>query len=270
MKQADDFCAESDALGSLLVELSDPEFRCRTSFKGWTIEQILRHLHVWNLAAFQSLTDEGAILSFLRGALPAVDSLTLPRFEERFLDGLGGVALFRAWRAFCPELAAAFRDVEPRTRVNWAGPSMSARSSITARFMETWAHGQAIYDEFGVVRSCTDAIQNIVVLGINTYNWAFENRGLAVPAPLPEISLKAPSGAVWRYGDENRRERIEGEAVEFCQVVTQTRNIADTELKVVGANAADWMRIAQCFAGPPVDPPAAGSRWVKRGPRAIA
>jgi len=33
---------------------------------------------------------------------------------------------------------------------------MSACSCITARQMETWAHGQAIYDELGQTRQNTD------------------------------------------------------------------------------------------------------------------
>jgi len=62
--------------------------------------------------------------------------------------------------------------------------------------------------------------------------------------------------------DESQQEYIEGRAEEFCQVVTQTRNIADTSLEVHGANAKLWMNIAQCFAGPPETPPVPGSRKI--------
>lgn len=48
--------------------------------------------------------------------------------------------------------------------------------------------------------------------------------------------------------------------MEFCQVVTQVRNIADTRLSVTGDIAQRWMAIAQCFAGPPENPPEAGTR----------
>ncbi len=44
------------------------------------------------------------------------------------------------------------------------------------------------------------------------------------------------------------------------QVVTQTRNVADTRLEVTGPVATQWMSIAQCFAGMPVDPPEPGTR----------
>ena len=74
------------------------------------------------------------------------------------------------------------------------------------------------------------------------------------------MRLVAPSGAIWEFGERRDDERIEGSATEFCQVVTQVRNVADTSLRVVGETAGAWMAIAQCFAGPAVDPPAPGAR----------
>jgi hypothetical protein len=71
----------------------------------------------------------------------------------------------------------------------------------------------------------------------------------------------APSGAVWEWPQAESEDLIEGAAVEFCQVVAQTRNIADTSLKVVGETAMAWMKIAQCFAGPAENPPSPGTRF---------
>ena len=81
---------------------------------------------------------------------------------------------------------------------------------------------------------------------------------------VPVLRLTAPSGAVWEFG-EDAGNVIEGLAAEFAQVVTQTRNIADTALKVSGPVAERWMATAQCFAGPPEVPPAKGVRHVVKG-----
>lgn len=265
MKQAEDFRQVSAEVERLLEPLAEADYQRETGFKTWTVNQILRHLHVWNKAAYLSLTDETALKTFLGEVMGAVTELRLPDFEASYLDGASGRHLFEIWRTFFPVLADAFSEADPAARLAWAGPSMSARSSITARLMETWAHAQAIYDEFGMDRENTDAIENIVVLGVNTYAWTFANRKLPVPDPRPRVRLTAPSGAVWEFGEGNGEEQIEGEAEAFCQVVTQTRNIQDTALQVTGANAAQWMRYAQCFAGPPVDPPAPGARRKKTG-----
>ena len=40
--------------------------------------------------------------------------------------------------------------------------------------MGTWALGQAVFDLPGQVRTETDHIQNIVVLGVNTFSWSFK------------------------------------------------------------------------------------------------
>jgi uncharacterized protein (TIGR03084 family) len=140
---------------------------------------------------------------------------------------------------------------------------MSARSSITARQMETWAHGQAIADELGIVRAEDDRIRNIVVLGVNTFGWSFTVRGMDVPEEPPALRLTSPSGESWEYGSPDSDQVIRGMAHEFAQVVTQTRNIEDTGLTVEGEIAVEWMRNAQCFAGAAATPPLPGERHTK-------
>lgn len=261
MQQAEDFRAECEAVATLLSPLSDNDFVRKTKFKGWRVNEILQHLLFFDRLALLSVTDQDAYDSHylaLNDLRKAGASLT--KATDLVLSGLRGTNLRRAWLQGAKDVADVFAQTDPKTRLKWVGPSMSARSSITARLMETWAHAQAIYDLFGVQRVNTDGIGNIVRLGVNTFGWTFTNRGEAVPEQMPLLRLTAPSGAVWTYGDAHSGESIEGLAEEFCMVVTQTRNIADTDLKVSGAVAARWMEVAQCFAGPPQTPPAVGTR----------
>ena len=137
---------------------------------------------------------------------------------------------------------------------------MSVRSAITSRLMETWAHGQAIYDLLGVQRVNTDRIKSIAVLGILTFGWSFKNRGLESPGEVPYVRLTAPSGEIWEWNNPQGDNKVEGPAEEFCQVVTQSRNILDTNLKIHGAISKQWMAIAQSFAGPSEEPPSPGMR----------
>lgn len=262
MKQlAKDFLDESEALHALVSPLSDAELETKTAFKGWTINTVIQHLHVWNLAAEMSLKGDGSFETYYaRLEKHRVGGGTMSGFEREWLEGLSGRKLVEAWRAAFVGTAERFSAADPSARVKWAGPDMSARSSMTARLMETWAHGQEVYDVLGAVRKNGDRIRNIVVLGNNTYGWTFKVRGEAAPEPRPHLKLTAPSGEVWLYNDPSSSEVVEGLAEEFCQVVTQVRNIADTKLKVAGANAVNWMSKAQCFAGAAEPPPAPGTR----------
>ena len=74
------------------------------------------------------------------------------------------------------------------------------------------------------------------------------------------MRLVAPSGAIWEWNEPSETDKVEGSALEFCQVVTQGRNVADTQLEYTGESATKWMPIAQCFAGGPADPPKPGER----------
>ena len=258
MQQAQDFRDESAAIAELLTPLSDVEFETPTLFKGWTINQILRHLHVWNIAAGRSLDGGEAFTAFLAQLLDGELGLSFNAMESRYLEGLSGSALLATWRSEYERLADRFAATEPKSRLKWVGPDMSAISSITARLMETWSHAQAVYDVLGVERVDNDRIGNIVRLGVNTFGWAFKNRKEDPPGPMPRLCLTAPSGAIWDYGEGD--DLITGQATEFCQVVTQCRSIGDTQLQVTGPVAERWMAIAQCFAGPPQDPPPVGAR----------
>ncbi len=260
MRQAQDLLDESKALAALLAPLSVTDYTTPTQFKHWTIDNILRHLHVWNIAADLSLTDEAAFGAFIQQMMAGVRGGRLPDFEAEYLDGLAGAALRAAWIGRAEGFAANFAAADPKRRLKWVGPEMSALSSITARLMETWSHAQAIYDVLGAERTDTDRIGNIVRLGVNTYGFTWRNRRMEPPGPMPRLKLTAPSGTIWKYGEASDSSVITGSATEFCQVVTQCRNIADTSLEVSGDVAHQWMAVAQCFAGPPQDPPPAGTR----------
>ena len=266
MKQAQDFRVVCEQVADLLSGLSDKDFSRETAFKSWSINEILCHLYVWDRAALLSLQDPDAFKKFMQQVAKARFE-NFREFERQQADGLSGTALFGAWRRFYSKLATGFSDVDPKRRVLWVGPDMSARSSITARFMEVWSHAQAIYDELGVERPDSDALTNVVILGLNTYAWTFKNRGLEPPKPVPQLRLTLASGEVLVLGDEVKDEFVEGMAQEFCQVVTQCRNVADTSLNVSGINAKQWMEMAQCFAGPPQSPPPPGVRG-RRNPKA--
>ena len=65
------------------------------------------------------------------------------------------------------------------------------------------------------------------------------------------VDLVAPSGAAWHWGPDEAIDRISGAAGEFCRVVTQRIHPADTALQTQGQAAAEFLHVAQAFAGPP-------------------
>jgi len=267
LPQAVDFRAEADELHTRLATLDDPEWERATLFKGWTVIDIVQHLHASDLMAAASVAGPEPFAR-MSAEIQAVRDSGLSRVQEtrHRLGHLTGKRLLERWYAQMADLSDKLSAMPPNTRLKWVGPDMGVRMFTTARQMETCAHGQAIYDLMGVERAPTDRLRNIAEIGARTYGWTFANRGIPVPGPAPYLRLEGPSGATWEWNDPSTDNCVEGRALDFCQVVTQVRNVADTVLKITGEPARIWMSLAQCFAGPPENPPLPGARLAdKRG-----
>jgi uncharacterized protein (TIGR03084 family) len=260
--QIKDLTAEGDELNALLETLPPEDWGRVTTFRNWTVYDVVAHLHLSDHMGMTALQGEAAFRDLMRDM--AAGQRPMAEYARRWLGEVSGPDLRLRWRALLTELCAGLAAAEPEQRLPWAGPGMRPRMFATARQMETWAHAWEIYDLLGVERHHHDRLRNVATIGVRTFGWTFVNRKLPIPSPEPYIALAAPSGALWEWNDPAAEHRVQGSAVEFCQVVTQVRHVRDTALQVRGAVAEQWMAIAQCFAGPPVDPPEPGSRVPRR------
>ncbi len=261
LQQVLDFQAEAAELGAILEPLAEVDWERVTQFKGYTINDVVRHLHQGDQMALAA-AEGAAVFDALRevrrvrrqGGVSARDDARLE------FGHIAGRRLLDTWRQTLALLCERLGSLPPDARLKWAGPDMGVRMFTTARQMEVWAHGHEIADLLGVERVPTDRLQNIAVIGVRTFGWTFANRGLPPPPETPHVRLIAPSGAIWEWHAGSKVGSVTGSGLEFCQVVTQVRALADTALVVRGDTAQRWMAIAQCFAGPPEDPPPAGVR----------
>ncbi len=252
-QQAEDLREEGIELKKVLDELGPDDWEKQTPFKNWTVNQVVQHLHGADRMAVLSLNDAD-VFKTAQSDPSKVRDIMNPTLQ--------GSELLDTWWSYFNEMCDALGESDPKRRVPWFGPDMGVMMFTTARQMETWAHGQDIFDMFGRIRANSNRLQNIVVIGVKTYGWTFANRGMEPPGPAPYVKLTSPEGTIWEFNEPDETNMVEGDAVEFCHVVTQGRNIQDVNLTVVGEPAQKWMDIAQCFAGPPEDPPAPGSRTV--------
>jgi uncharacterized protein (TIGR03084 family) len=257
-----DLREEGAALYGLLETLDESDWARPTPFKNWTVQDVVEHLHFSDRLAVQSLKSDDEFMKTAEDIVRAIqeEGIDLKTYMHRVLKSPSPSEMLKLWHDYFVEMCDLLEAADPKARLKWFGPDMGVRMFATARQMETWAHGQDIYDLLQVERKNTDRLKNIAVIGVKTFGWTFVNRGLEVPPDIPYVRLTAPSGEIWEWNQPNDDNRVEGLATEFCHVVTQGRNIADTRLEVVGETATRWMEIAQCFAGGPENPPPPGHR----------
>lgn len=246
---ADDVAAETAALRLMIAGLDESGWRQDTPAAGWTVADQVGHLAYCDDAAITSATDPDEFAADLQRAI-ADGATSADAIVDRYRVVPPGELLvwFDESRA---RLLDVFRSLDPSVRVPWFGPPMSAASALTARLMETWAHGQDIADALGVVRQPTDRLKHVAHIGVGARAFSYAAHGRAMPDAPVRVELAAPSGEAWSWGPADADDQVSGPALDFCLVVTQRRHLADTALRIQGPAATDWMSIAQAFAGPP-------------------
>jgi uncharacterized protein (TIGR03084 family) len=256
-----DLLREYGELADLAARLSPEEWSRATDFYRWTPYDEIAHLYLFDELAVLAATDSQAFRTKQAEVAALMErGLEISQIARDRYANVSGSQLVTRWKSAFTELIPLLQSREPRDRLPWFGPDMSARSFATARLMETWAHGQDIYDALGIVRQPTERLFHIAHLGVVTFQWSYINRGLSAPEHAPLVELIGPAGKVWVWNEQSVSGSVRGTAQDFCLVVTQRRHVMDTALKTEGSVASEWLRLAQCFAGPPAEGPAAGVR----------
>jgi len=244
-----DLAAEKSSLATVLAERPASDWDRPTPAPGWAIRDQIAHLAHFDGVTRLAVADPEAFMR-LRDGLGDL---------QHYVDDVGArqahrdaAELLAWWEDGNAGLRAAATAADPVVRVPWFGPPMSLASKLTARIMETWAHGQDVVDALGVTRPPTERLRHVARIGVLALPNSFRAHELPVPSAPVRVELLAPDGVTrWDWGDETAADRVHGPAEDFCLVVTQRRHVEDTALTVVGGTARSWMSVAQAFAGPP-------------------
>ncbi len=245
---AEDLKNETRDLAVILEPLDSAEWQRPTLAAPWTIEDQVAHLAVFDEVAEVAIKDAEEFSKLLSQFLQNPDAPN--ELVETKRDGRRFASLLNWFLTARSTLLQTAMTVDPKARYAWFGPPMSLASMLTARLMETWAHGIDIRDSLGIPPNDSERLAHVCFLGYRTRAFSFTNRGLAPPENDVFIELTNQRGLL-SYGNPGAENRISGTSLDFALVVTQRRHLLDTSLVVEGKDALEWMQISQAFAGPP-------------------
>ena len=228
----DDLAAEHATVDSLVSDLTAAEWALPTAIAEWSIVGQIAHLAVSEQWAARAIADP-ATFDTARAS---------PQRSESLGDATAALA---AWRAARRDTLDAARAADPTQRVPWFGPPMSLASLLTARLMETWAHGVDIADALRTTIS-SRGLSHIADLGVRTRGFSYQLRGMP-PDDTPIRVTLTDGDETLTWGPAAAAESITGATEDFCLVVTRRRPLASTGLQVTGRAAQRWMEIAQAF-----------------------
>jgi uncharacterized protein (TIGR03084 family) len=244
----DDLADEVASLALVVDPLDDAALALPTPADGWTVADQLGHLAAFDDHGARAITDPDGFRSEVAelqaaGANPVEDAVVLGRT-------MAPSAVRTWWTDASARLRHAARTLTADQRLPWYGPDMGALSFVTARLMETWAHGQDVRDTLGLGPSVTDRLRHVVDLGVRARPYSYVVRGLEVPAAAVRVEALAPDGSTWAWGPEDAADRLSGTSLDLALLLTQRRHLTDLQVQVVGPVATEWSQIAQAYAGP--------------------
>ena len=93
----------------------------------------------------------------------------------------------------------------PEPRASPWGIGMRATSFVSARLMETWAHGLDVRAALGAAPHDTDRLAHVAWLATRALPYAYTVAGREPPPGALRVELTLPSGATWAYGPTTPR-----------------------------------------------------------------
>jgi len=241
-----DLAAEQAQVDVLLDGLTPEQWESPAATCAWTFKEELLHLAAFDWAAIELLAGRGSNVVEVADASFGHDEV----HRVTAYTHLTGAQVLTAWRTVRARLISAFADADPKQRVPWApGLPMSAKSLVSARLMELWAHSVDLYDALGLEPVVKDRIASTLFLSWQARPHAYRINGLELDDTPLYLDLVLPSGASWSKGDPDAVDRITGTARDWALVAVRRRRWQATGLQVVGARARQYAEVVQTFAG---------------------
>ena len=239
-----DLEAEQLELQAVVAAIDADAWLAATPAWGWDVRDTIAHLADTDEMAIDTVRGGPyAINDVAAGAASGADVTYHGVLRGRRLTG-------RDVAGWWLDTSAAERsmllDLPADARVPW-GIGMRTPSFVTARLMETWAHGLDVRAALGVPAVDTDRLAHVAWLATRALPYAYSVAGMQpTEAPL-RVELSLPSGVPWTFGPETAADRITGSAGDYCRVFVHRRRPADSNLVIEGDTARTAIAVARAF-----------------------
>jgi uncharacterized protein (TIGR03084 family) len=247
----DDLRAEARALDALLTTLDPGGWLTPTPAAGWDIRDSVAHLAVGDELALECVVEDRVPVVMQQGIEAVVAGEAAAHAFERTLVDRGRAlepsAVHHWWRKGNADLCTAVARVDPSHRLPWGPNQLSPASFVSARVMETWAHGLDCFDAVGAEPPYTDRLRHVADLSLRALPYAFMIHGADGPGPV-RLDLTSPSGDAWCIGPEDATTVIAGAAADWCRVaVRRDRGDERTRLRGEGPDLEAVLSHVQAY-----------------------
>jgi uncharacterized protein (TIGR03084 family) len=241
----DDLGAEQRWLQDLLQTIDTDAWLLPTPARGWDVRDTIAHLADTDEMAIATATGRPGSINERAAAAASVEDVTY----QGVLRGRrrSGAAVLAWWETSAAAQREMFVAIDPAVRIPW-GIGMRPPALITARMMETWAHGLDVCAALGVEPVDTDRLAHVAWLATRALPYAYSYAGREQPPDPLRVELTLPSGAAWTTGPATAANRITGPAGEYCRVfVHRSQPVGAPNVHAEGDAAVAALSVARAF-----------------------
>jgi uncharacterized protein (TIGR03084 family) len=232
-------------LQSVCAALTPDQWLTPTAARGWDVRDSVSHLADTDEIAIDTMEDGPRSLNRFVTVLATGKDITLwgvLRGRRR-----SGADVLSWWERTSTIECEKLHRLDSTRRVPW-GLGMGRPAFITARLMETWAHGLDVRAAVGAPAPDSDRLRHIAFLATRALPYAFSYAGRPLPATPLRVELDLPGGGRWTHGPDDAPDRITGPAGQYCRVFVQRLSLTDApNLVATGAGAREALRVARAF-----------------------
>jgi uncharacterized protein (TIGR03084 family) len=240
-----DLAREQLELQADCAGLTADEWLTPTSARGWDVRDTIAHLADTDEIAIDTMDDGPRSLNRFVSLLASAKDVTLwgvLRGRRR-----SGADVLTWWERISAQACERLGSLETANRVPW-GLGMGRPAFVTARLMETWAHGLDVRAAIGATAVDTDRLRHVAFLATRALPYAYSYAGRPLPETPLRVELELPSGEVWSHGPVDAPDRITGPAGEYCRVFVQRLPASEARgLTATGNGARDALSVARAF-----------------------
>jgi len=241
----DDLTAEQRALQERLRAIDNDMWLQPTPARGWDVRDTIAHLADTDEMAIATATGAPGSLNGRAATAASGEDVTY----QGVLHGRrrSGPDVLAWWETTTEAERLMFETLDPNTRVPW-GIGMRPPSLVTARLMETWAHGLDVHAALGLDPVDSDRLAHIAWLATRALPYAYTLAGREPPPEPLRVELTLPSGAEWNTGPADAQNRITGPAGEYCRVFVHRMRLDEARgLQAHGPAATAALSVARAF-----------------------
>ena len=215
-----------------------------TPASGWDVRDSVSHLADTEEIAHDTATGGPRQLNAEALSFPSPEAFTESGCDKG--RRMEPTDVLEWWVAGAARTRNVLERKDPKERVPW-GLGMAARTLVTARMMETWAHGLDIRAALGEPANLTPRLRDIAWLIFRAFPYGFSYAKREMPTGTVRMELDY-DGERWDFGPDRSDNLITGDAGEFCRVGVQRLKLADaTTLKAQGRLAEEALQVARAF-----------------------